>query len=69
MKYKRIYLLGREHGKKNEDDFVVGYAAGNGKYIETVFNFDGSIGGYKIDGQFYRHLAEAKSACESEAEA
>lgn len=38
MKYKREYCFGGFDGKTNEDDFVVGYQAENGRYIKCEFS-------------------------------
>lgn len=64
MKFKRIYCFGRENGKVNESDFVVGYIADNGKTIDVKFLFGNeSFRNYEVDGKFYSTLKEAKAAC------
>lgn len=49
MKFKRRYLDGGYNGKAHEHDFVTGYLAENGMYIDNEFGFgsDRPVG-YKV---------------------
>ena len=42
-KFIRVYLIGGESGKADATDYVVGYKASNGKYIEVKELVNGSF--------------------------
>lgn len=74
MKLKRRYIFGGYEGKNKEyDDFVIGYLAENGLYIDIDFNFNNTAGKYTIyknqDRQeritFFYKLKDARQFCEN----
>ena len=65
MTFKRKYLIGGLNGKASSEDFVVGYQADNGKYIDIRFLFGNeSFREYVVDGKTFSTLAEAKAYCQ-----
>ncbi len=65
MKFKKVYLFGGTNGKTDDTDYIIGYKAENGKYIEIVELIDGSYHWYKVDNKEFFTLKSAKSFVES----
>jgi hypothetical protein len=69
MKFKRVYLIGGIAGKDDPTDYVVGYKAENGLYIEIENKNFESLRWYAVEFNGVKHeydtLAEAKAFCES----
>lgn len=63
IKFHRVYLIGGESGKADLTDYVVGYMASNGKYIEIKETIDNSFRWYVVEGKTFETLARAKAAC------
>ena len=63
MKFVRVYLIGGETGKADDTDYVIGYKASNGKYIEIKELIDSSFRWYVVDGVSFSTLKQAKAAC------
>lgn len=61
--FHRVYLVGGESGKADQTDYVVGYKASNGKYIEIRGLVNNSLRWYVVDGVSFDTLKQAKSAC------
>lgn len=71
MKYKRVYLIGGTNGKDDHTDYVIGYKAEDGSYIEKRWCglSVNSAMWYAVDGHEFLTLREAKSYCERRATA
>ena len=63
IKFRRVYLIGGENGKADPTDYVVGYKASNGKYIEIKELINNAYRWYVVDGKSFETLKQAKSAC------
>ena len=63
MTFRRVYLIGGDAGKVDPTDYIVGYRASNGKYIEIKELIDNSFRWYEVDGKSYSTLVQAKAAC------
>lgn len=68
MKFKRVYLIGGEAGKDDNTDYVVGYRAENGMYIEIKELVDNTYRWYMVGGKEFGTLKAAKEYCESKAQ-
>ena len=63
MKFKKVYMLGGLNGKADPTDYVIGYVAENGAYIEIKELINSSYRWYAVNGHEYNTLKEAKAAC------
>lgn len=65
MKFKRDYLIGGTNGKNNPSDYVVGYLADNGMYIDIVELINSTFRWYRVGNKSFELLKHAKAYCES----
>ena len=64
MKYTKVYLCGGTSGKSDPTDYIIGYLAESGKYIDKRTSaFDSDVW-YEVDGFMFDTLRAAKSYCE-----
>ena len=68
MKFTRVYLIGGEAGKDDDTDYVVGYRAENGMYIEIKELVDNTYRWYMVGGKEFGTLKDAKAYCEAKAQ-
>lgn len=61
--FKHHWFFGGEK-KDGSNDYVIGYHASNGKYIDIVESFDNCRDRYyKVDGKIFYTLKESKEYC------
>lgn len=63
MKFKRSYLIGGLNGMDDPTDYVVGYQADNGKFIDIHSLIGETYRWYSVDGKEFDTLKEAKQYC------
>ena len=65
MKFTKDYMIGGLKGKDDSTDYIVGYKAENGMYIEIKELIDNTYRWYKVnDGKEFQYLKDAKAYCE-----
>ena len=63
MAFKRDYLIGGLNGKADPTDYVVGYQADNGMYIEIRSITGETFRWYRVNGKEFEKLKDAKEYC------